>query len=1033
MPRRVDPSTIFVGAGSAIPGSVSSSAIPSGDITGGPPTTTLPASAISIQDAFERYLAGDVEGALGELAALVPPAPGVVGSAGPPWLGASNSGLPDWGILKLADGALDLGANDPGAIYPYYWRAPLSPAGDGIDPRTDPVFNVEDGTNTYTGGGVGRAHAQFSTVAMDTGGGPGPADAYPSWRTLGSIPLSLGGDVAAVISGIVSPADRGVLALVRWDAGDLASPTAATSIADVTDKVVAALLLGIGIGSGGAGCDGDPGGIFTVGSPTPFDFPGQASGQYDLNEIHTGVSRTGGPAPTANSAAGQVRLLTDPAATTFSPNTTPSGLPILCATTSARGGVGTDGNFFAYRLPYLKDYSNTSSGVKFTPRSETSRYYDTLPPAASPTVPQAGNYDDFTADYWAIQIARYRHRLVLAAGAPVNLRRDASYALVHFRREQDFEAYVVDGVAPTASQVYSINLLSWNGAGQLVNLVDLGSSPPEVATPFSTVLGEVREDANGTVVPAMVGPTNTFTFAASATTVVSGVSYYKPLNPASGVSTAGLTALNLSVTSVFNAAYRTHDTVPSAGPFFGDDRSGAVNQNPLFLSLSSFSFEGTESPNTATILVNPPAEALIFPASLGGVRRQRVEFGFADLRPGGATNPATSDPAVISMAAGGISDRIAFLGDPNTPSFTENAKVRVFIRRPQNDDLTTGYALPTLPGTGLDAVSTTPGTPKILFHSMADRTGVIFPVYGNPTSAANATLNATKDREERFLDEIYRYPETWAPLTVPADVSQLTGPGLPGGVGPISVPVRPINGDPNYPGWYFSGRSSENLIASGVSGVATSLQVAGLPERNPPYTDGVTSPFPSRGILLYPKDDYSTGYVPAGPNYSGATGDRSYVRAFDAGAANVGAESVILKLWGVELSDFAYAGPGPGSVGMAVLVKVPGTTTWMDVGRADGTGPSKQDPTLDGAGCAVAGPNTKDDTDAESQIHYAQVEISLGPVGALFLNGEGKCPVLVKILLKDNVTGRSLDWANVPATDPTNTCRGLVGIEIVTT
>lgn len=1028
MPRRVDPSTIFIGAGAAIPGSVSPSSVVPSATASGAIVTTLPAGSITLEDAFERYLAGDVEGALGELAALVPPAPGVVGSVGPPWLGSTNSGLPDWGILKLADGGLNLSTvNSPGTIYPYYWRSPISRFSDGIDPATDPVFNVEDGAAVYTGGGKGLAHATFSTVAMDTGGGPLPADSFPSWRTLGTIPLSLGGDVGAIVSGIVSPADRGVLALVRWDAGDLAVPSPATSIADIQARCPAALLLGLGIADGGAGCDGDPGGIWTFGSPTPYDFPGAAAGQYDLDEIHSGTSRTAGPAPTADTAAGQVRLLTDPSATSFSPNTLPDGLPIFGATTNARGGVGTDGNFFAFRLPYLADYT-LATGVKYTSAVERTRYFNTLPPASSPTVTQAGAYDDFTADYWAVQIGRYRHRISVAVGAAVGLRRDASYALVHFRKEADFESFVVDGVAPTASQVYSVYLVSWSGAAQIGNLANLVT--PGISAPYSTLTAEVREDPNGTAVPAMPGPANTFTFSGLNTTSVSGVDYYVPLNPATGVITAGITALNLSVTNVFADAYRTHDTVPSAGPFFGDARASALNQNPLFISLGGFTFQGTEVPATDTIAVGALALPLLFPASLGGARRQRIEFGFADLN-AGAVNPAIAAPAVISVAAGAIADRIGFEGDELSPVFTEDAKVRVFVRRPQNTDPTTGYPLPSLPASGLTAVSTTVGSPKILFHSMADVNATIFPTYGNPTVPPNAVLDVTKDREERFLDEIYRYPLDWAPLTPPATVAQLQGPGLPSGVTPILVPVRPVNLDPNYPGWYFSGLHNENLVTSAVPTVNQSLQVAGLPDRNPPYTDGVSSPLPSRGILLYPKDNYAVGYEPSGPNYSGALGDRYYQRVFNAGASNVGESSVLLRFWGVDLSDFGFVGPGPGALGMAISVKLPGVTTWMDAGRPDGTGPSKQDPVQDGAGCLVVGPNTFTQTDPGSQILYTQVEVNLGPVGSLFLNGEGKCPILVRVLIRNNVTGRALDWKNVPATDPTSTCRGLVGIEVI--
>jgi hypothetical protein len=987
---------------------------------------------VTITDAFERYLSGDVEGALGEIAALVPPAPGPIGSPGPPWLLANNSGLPDWGILKLADGPLSLSVpNAAKAIYPYYWRAPISRNAAGFDPHTDPVFNIVDGANTYTGGGIGLSHAEFATVSMNTGGGPLPADAFPSWRTLGVVPLSLAGDVAALISGIVSPADRGVVALLKWDAGALAAPVPATSIVDITDRCVAALLLGKGIGAGGAGCDGDPGGIWTFGSPTPFDFPGAASGQYDLNEIHTGVSRTGGPPPPANNAAGQVRLLTDPAATTFSPNTTTNGMPIFGATTAARGAIGTNGNFFAYRLPYLDDYSNTPVGVKYTPRlpiNETTRYFNTLPPASVLTTTRAGNYDNFSIDYWAIQIARYRHRFVLANGAAVGLRRDASYALVHFRREEFFEDFVVRGIVPTANKVYSVNLVNWSGAAEIGNLVDLTLPAPAIASPYSAIAAEVREDANGTVVPTMPGPTNTFTFAATDKTSVSGVGYYVPLNAVTGVPTAGVTALNLSITNVFNTAYRTHDKVPTAGPFFGNPRGSALNQNPVFLSLGSFSFEGAEQPDTGTVVVNAPAAPLLFPGSLGNARRQRVEFGFADLT-GGTTNPATGDPATIVMAAGPVTSRISFAGDSHTPVFTEDAKVRAFVRRPQNADPVTGYPFPTLPSAGFDAVST--AGVKIRFHSMADRTGVIFPTYGNPAAAANAIENAAKDSEELFLDEIYRYPLSWAPLADATALGQLIGPGLPFGVLPIPVPVQPVNGDPNYPGWYFTNLHLENLVTSVVPSIQQSLQVAGLPARNPPYTDGVTSPLPSRGILLYPQDNYSVGYDPVGPDYSVAVNNRAYQRVFDAGAANVGATSIILRFWGVELADFAFVGPSPGGIGLACLVKVPGKTTWMDLGRNDGAGPSKQDVGIDGAGCLVPGPNTMNVTDPATQIRYAQVEANLGPLGGLFLNGEGKCPVVVQAILKDNATSRALNWRNVSATSATNLCRGLVGIQLV--
>jgi len=1023
MPRSVDPSEITTGSGSASPGTVSQSAIGPGI---GPVTSALDshlsdpsnahrASAISIQDIFSRYISGDVEGALGELAALVPPSPGGIGSAGPPWLGAANSGVPDWGILKLWDGALPLSTeNAARAIYPYYWRSPVSVADLGIDPITDETYNVEDGANIYTGGGDGLAHSGFVTMSM----GGGAADGYPSWRILPTIPLSVGGDIGCVVSGIVSPADRGVVALVRWEAGDTSVPAAAVTSADVLDRCPAALLLGLGLADGGAGCDGDPGGIFVEGT-TPYVFPGRASGQYNLDEIH-------GTTP----AAGQVRLLTNPAA-----GITPvaGGLPILGATSIATGG-GTDGNFFAYRLPYLKDYSE-GTGLIYTPLAERARFFTSILPAATSETEQAGDYANFTENFWAIQIGRYRHRFTIATGAAGALRRDASYALVHFRREEFFEAFVRDGVVPTDAQVYSVNLISWSGAAQVPNLAD---SLGDVSAPAMVNRAEITEDPTAAT-PAFVSGNLVIGFGTAPAVMVSGIGYYVPRDPlfvegSASTWNVGITRItNLQISGVFNEAYRSHDRVPTTGVLFGDPRGAAINQNTAFLSLGSFSFEGTESfstPQSTISLGGVLMEAALFPGGLGQVRRSRIEFGFADLR-GGATDPAPADNAVLNTPAFSLATGIRFEGDQFSPVFTEDARARLFIRRPLALDGTTGYPLPADPVDGFEVPFSVAN--KILYHSMKDiPLSSIIPAYGNAYDPTTISLYDLRDREELFLDELYRYPVGWEPLTTtqPLVAAQLIGPGLPGGLSPVLVPVRPVLGDPDYPGYYFGGYTTRLLDGTDPVIGDTEAQVAGLPYRNPPYTDGVTSPLPSRGILIYPQDDYSTGYNPVGADYSVATGDRAFVRAFDAGATNAGSTSITLKLWGVTLADYAFTGAGPGN-SMALMVKVPGLTTWMDVGRSDGSGPSKQDPLLDGAGCRVIGPNSFDEVDAASQIATSQVEVNLGPMAPLFMNSEGRCPVLIKVIMKDSVAGKALNWRNVASSAATADCRGLVGVELV--
>lgn len=1163
MPRNNDPLGLLTGGGFAPPGTVSPSSTPPSDVSPvdvhvGNPTGAHPATAISTVDLYDRYSGVNVQVSLDDLAALIPPSMGGVGSEGVAWLGSTNVGTPDWGILKLNDGALPFTGNvgaDPHGVYPYYYRSPVCPTGvgltgNGLEPATDPTFNVTDGV--YTGGGVGKVHAGFVTTTIG-----GSSVGYPTWRILQAI-----ANPAVVVSGIASPADRGVLALVKWPTGDEPTPLPAANFADIQARCVAAILLGKGVLDNG--CDGEPGGIFTdatgglravgtitvagvastlphtvtldltalpggptlpsvftaVGAPTtvpfefertgvtsttaenlalainnqffpgllvagvagsityvfvreagtvgnsvtfattasvpadytlanpaggtdvapsPYNFPGRAAGQFNLDEIHTGGT-LGTSQPFFNPAAGQVRLLTDPAAASFAPPTVVAGgLPIFGATNDAIGttvnvpflpfdlGGGTAGNFFAYRLPYLKDYS-VASGLIYTPAAEKTRFTTKLAPASAGLLTQAGDYDDFTTDFWGYQIARYRHRFTLATGGAIT-RYDGNYALVHFKKEAYFEAYVRDGVVPASDQVYSVNLVQWTGNttpyDQLENLV---TDTPAISPANSVNRAEIVEDKDGATLPALTG-TETYTLdvTTAQTVFYSGVEYYVPVNRSTASApNVSITALTFTVTgaqSMFEVGYRSHDTVPTSGPLSSDNRRYALNQNMAFVSLSPYSYGGTESPTASGVTSGSPL-ATVFPGELGQFRRQRVELGYADLT-AGSVDPAIGFAATYTFNAATKADGMHFTGDYTTPSFTADARVRVFFRRPLVVDGGTGYPLPATT-LGFDITSSiSPG--RILYHSMLESTTSLSPKYGNTFALANATLDTDKDVSERFLDEVYRYPENWTPLTVPADVLQLQGPGLPSGPLAIQVPVRPILADPNYPGWFFQSLHTSVLI-NGAGNLGNALQVAGLPARNPPYTDGLDAPFPSRGILLYPQTDYSID-DPPGPNYFVLTGDRVYVRAFNAGAANAGTSTVTFRLWGVEIMDFQYAAlTAPGATGMAVMVKVPGLTTWMDAGRADGSGPSKQDIALDGAGCLVSSTVA---TDTVSQIRYTDITVNLSPA-ALFLNGEGKCPVLVKIIIKDDGAGvgKALNFANVVETAPTSSCRGLVGIDI---
>ena len=262
----------------------------------------------------------------------------------------------------------------------------------------------------------------------------------------------------------------------------------------------------------------------------------------------------------------------------------------------------------------------------------------------------------------------------------------------------------------------------------------------------------------------------------------------------------------------------------------------------------------------------------------------------------------------------------------------------------------------------------------------------------------------------------------------------------------------------------------QNLGHESDLGGSSELQVAGLPHRNPPLSDWVKYPFPSTGILMYPKVDYSSLYRPGAteivvqPDYSASTGQRNYVRAFDTAFSRstagvippypvntMGSTDVVLRIDGITLRDFGYSPPGPGNPlisGLSIQLKVPGLTTWMDLGRLDGSGPSKQDPALDGAGCQVAGEYTYDSVDGETGVVYCQVKANVGPEATLALGVGGEVPVLVKVTMQDPAGGSSsasYDFtfeAKLP-TDvygwtgdsgcaiETSRVRGVVGIQVV--
>ena len=236
-----------------------------------------------------------------------------------------------------------------------------------------------------------------------------------------------------------------------------------------------------------------------------------------------------------------------------------------------------------------------------------------------------------------------------------------------------------------------------------------------------------------------------------------------------------------------------------------------------------------------------------------------------------------------------------------------------------------------------------------------------------------------------------------------------------------------------------------------ITGVMQELQVAGFPDRNPPLSDGVTASIPSRGILMYPQKNYLADYRPSivdgdlsaygQPNYAAYAGDRIYVRCFDLAFSRsavplteaIGSSIFKIRIYGLKLVDFAWSGGAEvGNDNIALLVKLAGLTTWMDLGRPDGSGPSKQDAFQDGAGCQIIDTTeTVEGRDKDSGIWYSDVLVHTGTSASIYENSYGEAPLLFKAIIKDSVGGKALNFEQGGADGTVSDCRGLVGVEII--
>ena len=1017
MPRKIDPSNI------------GSSVVNSGVGFGGMSVTinqynqqqdSFPASSISVTNNTNVYLGDNVESNLDELAGLIVERPPVVGESSKTFsyeaLTATHTGVPDWGALKLADS--------------YVWER-VNPWTSHTGAVINGIVGMEDNYGNTLAPPVPDEATDVAFNLTTDGSGPGltyRGNIITASEEVSLVRTSFGDDLT--LSGLVYPADRGVLALVHWD---LNLPlTVASSVSDIENRVIAAIKLGAGITEDGENNDGEPGGLFVEGEGDVF--PSRKTGQYDLKEkltgLHriTGASLVGGP----NNRAGQVRLLTEPSACYFGvdePTITANGIAILGGDNNAIGG-GVSTNFFAYRLPQLKSYE---ANELFTPQVERGRFFTaytptSLTPPLDVELDTAGNYVTMGKNLFGNQVARFRHTVSLASFSPEL----GSFGLIHFKTEHAFEEFARDGIAPTSDKVWSIHLSDYSAVGE--NLTETTLNFDDKG--FATIGGAtITADSNALVrynlIKEDTEPTYSFNLLEGATTVTYSLSNKDSVMWVSGVP---------YMTGTADISFSFDITETSASPYFEADSGRVIYYDDDFI----------------------PPMAVIAPAIGSNLELDAVAQGvlttttdYIKLSGDYITENATSLGAVnIEATLTCLKDTTINGIFPTLNSITQpyevilNAPFHHRLRKPvatsqYGSILSSGVSSTLLFFSGnMGVVNSQYGNSRV-FLDDSDLYEIPLGTGdgGNPSKPSSNILTARKDTQERFLDEAYRIRSNFDGFTFNhygqvVDNSNLTGPGLPFGMYFYEdFVIRDSNGTEHFnAGWLSNGLHASALPLG-------EAQVKGLFEatKSRSYSYGTTNL--RRGVLGAPLTNYtlaannflvaedSATWQPLCTNYGSLSylnADARYVRAFDVSFSRSGLVEDVgnktqftLRVLGL---DFTYFNAP--SDKYSIYVKVPGLTTWMNIGRANGTGPSKQSPSLDGAGCCVS--YTEGYLKTEGII-YTDVLCDVGPVACLKENILGEVPILVKVVLEQGLSTALKNFSG----NSYDTRRGLVGLELL--
>jgi hypothetical protein len=353
-------------------------------------------------------------------------------------------------------------------------------------------------------------------------------------------------------------------------------------------------------------------------------------------------------------------------------------------------------------------------------------------------------------------------------------------------------------------------------------------------------------------------------------------------------------------------------------------------------------------------------------------------------------------------------------------------------------------------------------------------------IFPNDVAPLTTLFTPRKDTQERFLDESYRLSVLFEGIE---DQQNIQGPGLPQGSRVNLLRVRDdvfatsVHGGAGYlrnsHHWDWCVFTNNSPFYDGNGNLYNKegeAQVSGLPSLALAPLNGGEYGVPRRGLLrlpilnyqvdtYFPNETYDPSWTTGAmgevglyyrqPDYNHGVGgtyynrEFSYSRAFDVEFSRSGTVENMkgtsrfqMRVLGLSFSDFAFKSDR----GVSIYVKIPGLTAWLDVGRANNQGVSKQHISKDGSGCLIS---EREGFTVKENVYFTDLTLELGPLATFAKNSTGECPVLVKVSFKglgmegyDN--SMKLDFepgVNPPAMSteyyPVVLRRGLVGLEIL--